>query len=97
MANNCPKMVRPIRSRTKPLTPLMRSILSAHASGKTLKVIAQELFISYREICRQVEEIKRRLNSRNLAQSVMIAHKYGYIALPDDEGRVITMNPFEYV
>lgn len=82
--------------RSKPvLTPLMRSVLAALASGKTVAETADDLFIAERAVYTQLAEAKTRLGALNTAQAVLIAHRHGYIALPDDSGVVISTNPHE--
>jgi DNA-binding CsgD family transcriptional regulator len=65
------------------LTPLQRSLLALHVSGMSLSAAGESLFISQREVERQTEDLKRRLRAQNIAQAVLLAHFWGYLALPD--------------
>ncbi len=72
----------------------MSRVLALHASGASLTEIAEMEHISARQIDNTSLQIRRRLPARNLAQAVLMAHKFGYITLPDENGVVLAQSPF---
>lgn len=66
----------------------MARILARSASGRTLNEIAVEEYVSVPEINRIVRKIKERLGAENLVQAALIAHREGFISLPDADGQV---------
>lgn len=64
------------------LTPLMLKILSRHASGRELKDVATDIYVSYSCVTNNVYKAKKRTNTHTLAELVMLAHSLGYLSHP---------------
>ncbi len=76
------------------LTPLMARVLARYASGVGLKEIGEEIYYGHWKMDDLSLQIRERLGAKNLAQAALIAHKLGYISLPDESGIVYAQSPF---
>jgi hypothetical protein len=70
------------------LTVLQARALARYASGTPARGIAAEEYISPRKMDEVFREAKVALGAKNLAQACLIAHKLGYLSLPDQNGNV---------
>lgn len=77
-----------VHERFKAHDKRMARILAGHASGLTLGQVALELYVSYSCVANTVQDIKKLLKAKTLAECVMKAHKLGYISDPDEHGIV---------
>jgi DNA-binding NarL/FixJ family response regulator len=89
-------MAGPFRRKQKPLlTAGMTKILALHASGLTLKEIAQKIFVSYSAVTNTMYDARSRVNADTTAELIMKAHDLGYLSHPTGpDGRVIPLDPF---
>lgn len=76
------------------LTPQEARFLALSASGNNNHEKSEMMYISIREVDEISKRVKRKLNAKSLPQAVLLAHKLGYISLPDDAGQVTAQSPF---
>jgi len=76
------------------LTPQEARFLAFVGSGVKLSDIAEAMYVSEREVGSISRRVRRKLESRSLAQAILLAHKLGYVSLPDDDGVVVAQSPF---
>jgi DNA-binding NarL/FixJ family response regulator len=70
-------------ARTKPLlTQSMVKILARHASGLSLKEVAQEIYVSYSAVTNTLYDARDRTGCKTNTQLTMFAHKHGFLSGP---------------
>lgn len=86
-------------ARVKPLlTASMVKILALHASGKTLKEVAKQIFVSYSAVTNTMYDARERTGTETTAQLVMLAHDLGYLSHPTGpEKLVFATNPSDLI
>jgi len=72
-----------------PLTPRQAQILCLYAQGLRRPEIAGLLHIGERTIDRQLEEIRGRLGTRTIAQSIVVSVARGHLCLDGASERVL--------
>lgn len=69
--------------RNRPLlTKTMVKVLARHASGLTLKEVAEEQYVTYSAVTNIIYDAKDRLEADTIAALVMKAHALGYLSHP---------------
>jgi DNA-binding NarL/FixJ family response regulator len=67
----------------------MAIFIAAHASGRPLTGVAEDMHYSYANIRNTLDEAKMRAGCSTLAQLAMYAHREGYITDPTGPGNVV--------
>ena len=72
-----------------------RSVLADYASGEELKDIAKKNYVSYKVVLRTTQKIKKILGANHLSQAILMAYAWGYLTLPNNEGKCYPTIPWE--
>lgn len=71
------------------LTRQMAVFIAAHASGKAMTRVAEEMHYSYANVRNTLDEAKSRAGCGTLAQLVLYAHREGYITHPTGPDNIV--------